>query len=112
MEKKKQITDEEKKALADLARRLRARLPVTRIILFGSKVTGSADEESDIDLLILVADSVTSDLRRLVVNETFECNLKFGVNISSLVIEDKEWREGPPSILPFHEEVEELGVEL
>ena len=106
------ISEQEQRALDDLTKRLRSQLPVSRVILFGSRVTGTADEESDIDLLILVDCPVSIELRKLVINETFEVNLEHGVNISSLVVEDRDWREGLASVLPLHNEVEEVGVDL
>lgn len=106
------LANSETHALDELAKRLRVALPVTRIILFGSKVTGDYDEESDVDVLVLISSRVTNEIRSLVIRETFDINLDYDVNISSLVVEDKEWNEGMVSVLPFHDEVEEVGVEL
>lgn len=106
------LSKNEQSSLDELARRLRAILPVTRVILFGSKVTGGFDEESDADILILISAKVTNDMRLQVIRETSDINTEYVVNISSLVIEDKEWNEGPVSVIPFHDEVEEVGVDL
>lgn len=106
------LSKNEQRALDELAKHLRAILPVTRIILYGSKVTGGFDEESDVDLLILISAEVTNEIRRQVIDQTFDINLNYDVNLSSLVVEDREWNEGMVSVLPFHDEVEEAGVEL
>lgn len=106
------LSKNEQIALDELTRRLRGALPVTRIILFGSKVTGRFDEESDIDLLILISSKVTNDIRLQVIRETSDINSEYVVNVSSLVLEDTEWSKGPVSVIPFHDEVEEVGIDL
>jgi len=52
-------------------------LPVTQVILFGSQVTGQADEDSDIDVAVVFHDVATADyldlLKRL-------CTLRTPIN--------------------------------
>ncbi len=52
------LTDEEKKILLDLASRIRAFLSdrLVRIVLFGSKARGDFQNDSDIDVAIIVKD--------------------------------------------------------
>ncbi|GAH25140.1 unnamed protein product, partial [marine sediment metagenome] len=53
----------EKKALLELKKRLLERFPDAEIILYGSKARGDFDEESDIDVLIILKDRVDDSLR-------------------------------------------------
>ena len=49
MGKRKDLTG----ALSDFRRRLSSVIPVTEMILFGSRATGKAGKESDVDLLVV-----------------------------------------------------------
>ena len=48
------LTHAEKLALSNLITSLRADWPCAKFTLFGSKVKGMADEESDLDLLVIL----------------------------------------------------------
>jgi len=106
------LSETERQALEELAARLRGILPVSRLVLFGSKVTGTADEESDVDVLVLLDCPVEGSLRDRVIQEVFEINLEYGSNISALTLARPEWDEGPISVLPIHDDVELVGVDL
>ena len=80
--------------------------------LFGSKVTGGADEESDLDILILLPCEVTTKIRRLIIHKAFDINLAFETNISPLIMAKKEWASDILSFLPIHTSIEEEGVTL
>ena len=50
--------------LAALISRLVAAVSPDRILLFGSRATGTARPDSDIDLLVVLPEAVTTDARR------------------------------------------------
>lgn len=52
--------------LADIAKRIAADLHPEQIILFGSHAWGTPTEDSDVDLLVILADSDESPHRRAV----------------------------------------------
>jgi len=99
-------------ALEELKRRLKARFPRVRLILFGSAVRGEMDEESDIDVLILTERLLSREERNAIVKEVFEINLRYETNISVLLVDARSWKEGPISAMPIHQEIEKEGVEL
>jgi len=107
-----QLTKSEKTALDELIRELRKSWPDAKFKMFGSKAKGTADEESDLDLLILLPCPVTKELRRQIIHKIFEINLTFETNISALIIAEDEWRDSPISLLPIHDFIEEEGVTL
>jgi len=51
----------ERAAIEAAAAVLREKLPVTQVILFGSKARGDDEEESDIDLLLLTTRPLSWD---------------------------------------------------
>ena len=104
------LTENEKDALCELTTSLKTDWPIVKLVVFGSKAKGLADEESDLDLLILLPCSVTENVRRLVIEKVFNINLKYGSNISSLIVTEDEWDKGKISILPIHDFIEEEGI--
>ncbi len=83
---------------------------VERIILFGSAARGEADEESDIDLLIVTEYPLTRQQRHQITDAVCEVNLAYGTNFSTLVVDSRAWDNGPLSWLSIHEEVQREGV--
>ena len=106
------LTQAEKLALISLIISLRADWPCAKFTLFGSKVKGMADEESDLDLLVILTCPVDDEIRRRIVHRVFEINLIYGSNISVLIFSEEEWEGGAVSVLPIHTVIEEEGIPL
>jgi uncharacterized protein len=104
-----------KPAIAEFASRLREALPdnVLDIRLYGSEARGTASEDSDIDVLVVVQPQSERDsLQTRIVDIAFDVNLAFDVFISPFVITPEilnhpVWRE-----TPFIETVLREGVPL
>ncbi len=88
------LTETEQRALTDFITHLQAMYPsdILDVRLFGSKVRGNADAESDIDLLIIVAGE-EMPLRRTVARLGSKIDLKYGVVLSELIMSQMrfEW---------------------
>ena len=110
--KKGFISKSEKKALDQLVTELKRFWPGSKGKVFGSKVKGTSDEESDLDILILLPNDVTKEIRRQIIHRAFDINLTFGTNISTLIMSEKEWNSDLFSFLPIHSFIEEEGVPL
>ena len=89
---------------------LRERFPVDRVILFGSKARGTDDEESDVDLLILTSRPLSWREQNAVTDMLFDIELGHDVIISTLILSTREWSEGPHTVLPIHDEIDDHGV--
>lgn len=106
------LTEAEKFALGELITALKTNWPHAKCKLFGSKVKGIFDAESDLDLLIVLPCPVTKEIRRQIVHKVFDINLNYGTNISALIVSEEDWQNSPISLLPIHAFVEEEGVPL
>lgn len=104
---KKYFTSSEIEAIDRIVTELRSRWPDAKLKLFGSKVTGKFDKESDIDVLIILPCEVDEKIREEIIDMIFDINLKFDTNISPLIFSEREWAD--LSILPIHYFIEKEG---
>lgn len=104
------LADNDRAALQEVGTALRAKLPIDKIILFGSKARGDDRKDSDADLLILTSRNLTADERELMIREIFENELERGVMISPMVVPAIEWNEGVYIAMLLHSEVDRDGV--
>lgn len=106
------ITPEQLEALREIQRRLREKFDVRAFILYGSFVRGQAQEESDIDLLVVTAQPLTRFERHEITDVVFEVNLQYDTNFSTLVVDLKSWETGLISVLPVHDEIIRDGIQV
>jgi uncharacterized protein len=100
------------KALQEAQRRISLEFAVDRIVLFGSVVRGEEDEESDVDLLIVLKESPSHLVRNQISRLILDINLAYDTNLSGLVVDQKAWDAGLLTVLPIHEEIKEEGIRL
>ncbi len=99
-----------RQALNELRLRLLTGFDVETIMLFGSTARDDTDDESDQDLLIVTSHPLTRPARHQITDLTFEINLRYGTNISTLVIDRDSWEAGAVSVLPIRVEILRDGV--
>jgi len=110
--KKGRLSKNEERALIKLIAELRASWPGAKVKIFGSKVKGKADEQSDIDILILLSGHVSENIRRRIIHKIFDLNLSLETNISPLILSEREWQTGFIPLLPIHYYIEKEGISL
>jgi len=109
----KHLTDREKTALSEFVAKLRERYAeqVMLVVLFGSKVRGGFDEESDLDVFVVV-ESDGWLFHREISFIGSRVSLDYDVNVSPKAINQTLYRELRESRTPFYENVRAEGVEL
>src|SRR3972149_3240951 len=111
------LTEHERQALAELVERLRQRYgdDLLRVVLFGSKARGDFDEESDLDVLVVVKhipDESYWQHRSEIVENTYDLELKHDVVFSLLVLDEERSEERRQWNLLINRNIEHDGIDL
>ena len=87
------MTELETEVIADFRRLLAERVTLISLILFGSRARGDDDEDSDLDLLVVLNEEVTSEVRDFV----WHCAWQAGfckLLVQAIAISKSEWDSG------------------
>ena len=106
------LRQNDQRALEAASKILRERFPVARLVLFGSKVRGDDDEDSDIDLLILVDTEVDTALRQRIREVLDALRREMDVSFGEMIVAVKEWDEGIYQAMPIRIEIDREGALL
>ncbi len=86
-------------------------MPGADVILYGSYARGDHNEESDIDLLILVdKEKITRADEHSITDPLYDIELNTGVIISPMVYAKTDWANH--RVTPFYENVNREGLHL
>ena len=107
------LTTREKAALSEFLARLREKYAdeVVLVVLFGSKVRGDFDRESDLDVLVVV-ESDGWRFRDEVALTAFEPMLEHDIVITSLVIDLEHYQWLQRHHAPLYRNIQAEGVDL
>ncbi len=106
------LTPPQRTALTEFKQHVQHAFTVREMVLFGSTARGVATKESDLDVLILTDKALTRTERHIITDIAFEINLKYGANISSVVLDESSWKNGRYSVLPLKAEINKEGIRL
>ena len=104
------LSEKDREAVEAATTILREQFPVERVVLFGSKVRGDDDIESDIDLLVLTRRRMSRQEQDQITSALFDLQLELEVVISTLVVPTEEWEHGLYQVLPIRHEIDREGV--
>lgn len=83
--------------------------PSAKIYLYGSRSRGTANSESDWDLLIILnRDKISADLEREITYPLYDLEFETGEIISPMLYTDNEWNT-KYSVTPFYRNVMREG---
>jgi len=105
------LRENEWAAVMSLKDELSRRFKLIEFRLFGSKARGTSTQESDIDVMIELAES-NPDIESEIGDIIFDINLKYDAFITAVIFSEAEISEGPLSESPLYKIIEKEGVPL
>ena len=105
------LSPNQSQALTELQRRLAGTFDIETLMLYGSVARGEADEESDLDVLVVTSEPLPRPIRHRITDLVFDINLHYSTNISTLVVDRAVWETGC-AVLLIREEILRDGVSL
>lgn len=102
----------EKGVLERFRARVAERLSIHQIILFGSRARGDADPDSDMDVLVVLAEEPDEDARDWVSECAWEAGLPHGIVVVPIVFGRRQWEQGPERHSLLAQAVRAEGVAL
>ena len=88
------MTSLEADILNELKAKVQQRLPLSRLVLFGSRARGDADPDSDLDVLVILNMPVDRDVEDYVNDCAWEAGLEHGIVVVPVTVSRLDWEEG------------------
>lgn len=99
----------ETKILNQIKRIVRKKEPSAKIYLYGSRSSGTAKNDSDWDLLILLnKDTISPEIEREIISPLYDLEFDTGEVISPMIYTEKEWYS-KYKVTPFYQNVMREG---
>lgn len=105
------LTKTEKNAVRIFKELLADRYPLLDARIFGSKIRGDDTAQSDIDLMIELAE-VTPEIESEIYDMAFDVNLENDCFISVVIFSKNEIETGPMSQSPIYKTIMKEGVSI
>jgi predicted nucleotidyltransferase len=97
------------KILNQIKRIVREKEPSAKIYLYGSRSRGTAKDDSDWDLLILLnKDDISTEVEREITYPLYDLEFDTGEVISPMIYTEKEWNS-KYKVTPFYQNVMREG---
>lgn len=104
------MTDIEKAILDKFKLLISDRLSIYKMILFGSRARGDADQYSDMDIAVILNDPVEEKDIDYVSDCAWESGFEYGIVVVSVVFTRDEWENSPERSSLLVQAVEMEGV--
>ena len=82
-----------------------------KVILFGSYARGDYDDESDLDILVLIGDEKPGKYNEEIVDFEVDLTIEHGI-LPSIIVRNTNYYNENKEIIPFFRNVEREGVEI
>ena len=82
------------------------------IVLYGSQARAEAMPDSDLDLLVIANDSVTSTQKREIHDAIYEIGLEYDIVISLIITSRQQWESPVTKLLPLYKSITQEGIRV
>lgn len=100
----------DEQVLQRLKHLLSQRVKVHQVILFGSRARGDADPESDMDVLVILDQTVDRFTRNIVSECSWRAGFDAGIVVTVILFTRDAWENGPERYSPLAESVRADGI--
>ena len=111
-EKEEPLESHVKEALSACRDVIRANYPTAGIVLYGSQARGQAGPESDIDLLILLNEDVTTAKKQIIHDMLYEIGLAADLVISVIIRSYDIWNSPISQATPLYRVIGQEGIQV
>lgn len=102
----------EQDVLRQALSRARNWCPQARVILFGSRAKGSAQQDSDFDLLVILPDDFDDRIRGQIIGDLYTLGTSLGVTIGREAVTQSAWNNPTPADTVLLDQVKAYGIEV
>ncbi len=103
------MTNDDKQVLAVFSREIRERIPDAEVFAFGSRVSGNAEPDSDLDVCV-VAPTLDHDIRNAIREIAWRVSFDYGIVISTVKFTEKAFRHSALASSPLVRTIMAEGV--
>ena len=103
------MTESDAQILREFASRVRGQFPEAQVRAFGSRVCGNADQESDLDVCVVLS-SFDEAADKKIIDIAWEVGFAHDVLISTVTFSAEEFTESPLSQSPLVQAIRRDGV--
>ena len=104
------MTDPEKRILDKFKVLLSDRVSIYKMILFGSRARGDADQYSDMDIAVILNEPVEEKDIDYVSDCAWEAGFEYGIVVVPVVFTREEWEDSPERSSLLVQAAEREGV--
>jgi len=91
---------------------LQEKVKLHQVILFGSRARGDAEPDSDMDVLVVLDEPRTREVREIVSDCAWEAGFDAGVVVVPIVVSRDHWENGHERASLLAKAVKEEGVPI
>jgi len=101
------------KALAELKLNLIKRFnPAIELYLFGSVARGDYEDDSDIDVLVLMPGEINNSIEEEIFDEAYEIELKYDVIFGVIACSNDFWNSERAKVMPLYLNIKKESVKI
>lgn len=106
------LSHADQKLLTSVRQRAQALCSDARVVLFGSRATGLADQNSDYDLLVVVPDDIAPDTRAHIMDAVQRTVRVAGAVPDHQYVTESSWQDPEPGSRILVEHAKRSGIEV